>query len=505
MRAILDLAFRAVDGGILRGASLLVPIALRGEWLREWRNELWHVRRASIPAGAFSWSAQREVAAFCLGSVADALCLSRERPAAGEHPVAGSLAQQAYGSAGQCILWLAVLLGASTVLARLLPGVQAEHDAVRYKLNPGLLMIQRASTSMNESPSITAGQFADWRATRQRFFDGFAFYRNVHETPLLPAAHARMWNVAHASPGLIPLLGAPLQFAAPAAAEDRRMPGLILTHEAFVQDFHSDPRVAGRLLRLGRRTVRIAGVLPSVAWRLPGNPDVLLIEPAAPAATSSAPGFLIAHLSPLGQAAMVSDRIDIPVRGDDDDPGLWGICFAVQDETPLGIYLFALFLALLALPAVTSVSMSESAFSSHRPSLRRRACRWCFLGAKILLIAAIAYSISLDLSYGATDSYSPTAEFFQFAFSFCICLFGFRWALADQRHRCPVCLRRVTHPANVGVASCTFLGWNGTELMCMGGHTLLHVPALPTSWFSSQRWLYLDASWEFLFAGSGMG
>jgi hypothetical protein len=36
----------------------------------------------------------------------------------------------------------------------------------------------------------------------------------------------------------------------------------------------------------------------------------------------------------------------------------------------------------------------------------------------------------------------------------------------------------------------------------MGGHSLLHVPSLPTSWFSNQRWLLLDPSGEFLFAGS---
>ena len=75
----------------------------------------------------------------------------------------------------------------------------------------------------------------------------------------------------------------------------------------------------------------------------------------------------------------------------------------------------------------------------------------------------------------------------------------------DQRQRCPVCLNRVAHPAQVGLASRTFLAWNGTELMCTGGHTLLHVPGLPTSWFGTQRWLYLDASWEFLFAGTDAG
>ena len=90
----------------------------------------------------------------------------------------------------------------------------------------------------------------------------------------------------------------------------------------------------------------------------------------------------------------------------------------------------------------------------------------------------------------------------QLLWCFTICLFGFRWAVADQRKRCPVCLRRVSNPATVGLASRTFLGWNGTEMICMGGHALLHVPSLPTSWFSGQRWLYLDNSWDFLFADS---
>ncbi|HXR38699.1 MAG TPA: hypothetical protein VN776_06385 [Terracidiphilus sp.] len=36
----------------------------------------------------------------------------------------------------------------------------------------------------------------------------------------------------------------------------------------------------------------------------------------------------------------------------------------------------------------------------------------------------------------------------------------------------------------------------------MGGHTLLRVPSLSTCCSSRQRWLYLDTSWSFLFAGS---
>ncbi len=42
------------------------------------------------------------------------------------------------------------------------------------------------------------------------------------------------------------------------------------------------------------------------------------------------------------------------------------------------------------------------------------------------------------------------------------------------------------HPARVGQPSRSFLAWNGTELICVDGHGLLHVPEMPTSWFSTQ-------------------
>jgi hypothetical protein len=67
---VLALAVRLV--GI---AGRLVPIALRGDWEREWRAELWHLYRSLQAQGRLSG---RERAAFVLrsvGSVADALQL----------------------------------------------------------------------------------------------------------------------------------------------------------------------------------------------------------------------------------------------------------------------------------------------------------------------------------------------------------------------------------------------------------------------------------------------
>jgi hypothetical protein len=120
------------------------------------------------------------------------------------------------------------------------------------------------------------------------------------------------------------------------------------------------------------------------------------------------------------------------------------------------------------------------------------------------LLLPIVYFVSLDLAYLYTSINLSSSENLQIVFAFSICLFGLRWVLRDQRQRCPVCLKRLTHPARVGEPSRNFLAWNGTELICVAGHGLLHIPEMETSWFDTQRWLYLDPSWDVLFADPGL-
>ena len=128
--------------------------------------------------------------------------------------------------------------------------------------------------------------------------------------------------------------------------------------------------------------------------------------------------------------------------------------------------------------------------------------RWGFLFGKIALVLPIIFFLPLDLACMLRTIHWMQPQFIQFAASFCICLFALRWSLRDQRARCPVCLCKLSHPARVGEASRNFLAWNGTELICADGHGLLHVPELPTCWFDTQRWLYLDSSWSSLFVKS---
>lgn len=495
MSSLLSRGFHALDCSVLRVSSILVPPPHREEWQREWYSEFWHVSRERLPEDGFSWEAEREVVCFCLGSCADALCVRRyTNSSRGDAPAV-------HGSAPQCVLWLATALALCAVLARLLPGVQSELESARYHMRSGLLLIQDARSDDSSIPSIMPAQFRDWRNTRQRSFDAFAFYRILPDNAFLTGSRPMHWSIAHATPNLFSLLGYPIQ----PANIGSDLPAVLLSHRTWAREFRSDPHMAGRIVRLGHTSARVAAILPDGPWRLPGDPDAWLLESTSQISATSpnAPGYLIAHLSELGQEQMAGSHVAITAHGPaENDIDLAGSVICPDSEHPQGTFLFALFLALLALPAVTSVTLSDSNFSSHRPRLRRRIARWLFLAAKLVLMAAIGWFAALDLAYAGIDVSSQWAPFVQLVAGFVVCLFGFRWALADQQQRCPVCLRRVTHPARVGLASRTFLGWNGTEMMCLGGHTLLHVPSLPTSWFGAPRWMYLDHSWDFLFANN---
>jgi hypothetical protein len=76
-----------------------------------------------------------------------------------------------------------------------------------------------------------------------------------------------------------------------------------------------------------------------------------------------------------------------------------------------------------------------------------------------------------------------------------------RWIFADQRRRCPVCLRLLTEPVRIGTSSHTFLEWYGAESTCSRGHGLLHVAEGSASDSRSAKWLSLGDSWTGIFSG----
>ncbi|MFZ0413465.1 MAG: hypothetical protein WAM15_01340, partial [Candidatus Acidiferrales bacterium] len=146
-------------------------------------------------------------------------------------------------------------------------------------------------------------------------------------------------------------------------------------------------------------------------------------------------------------------------------------------------------LPLLILLTLNPLTLGEYPANRHAPSLTIRLRRWVFLAIKIALVVPIFLFASLALQ----PIFPPAPSILFFGL-----VFGLRWALTDQRQRCPVCLRLLTNPTRIGSPTQSILGWYGTELICTRGHGLLYVPGAPTSWCCTQRWQYLDPTWSSL-------
>src|SRR5579883_2225067 len=216
---------------------------------------------------------------------------------------------------------------------------------------------------------------------------------------------------------------------------------------------------------------------PPDAWRLPGKTDAWLLETGSRIETLHAytEGFVVARMQPdltLDNSQehwhMIVPQIGGGVEGFD--------CTSVTRSArePFLFLAFAAVLALLALPATTSLPLGEYPYNPQKQSLTLRLRRWIFLAAKLVLILPLVCFTALNSSQFFRDM-----QLVRIVITFAFMLAALRWMLRDQRSRCPVCLQFLRHPVHVGQPSRNFLAWNGTELICVVGHGFLHVPELP--------------------------
>lgn len=173
-------------------------------------------------------------------------------------------------------------------------------------------------------------------------------------------------------------------------------------------------------------------------------------------------------------------------------------------RAPILTYLVVIAVAFLLTSVTSSLSLGEYPAARSSPAHARRFHRWAFLAMKFLLIGPIILFGDYDVvklvsSASASKFVDPMALWStQPDAALVFFVIAFRWALHDQRRRCPVCLRLLNESASIGQFSHNFLEWYGTELFCVKGHGLLHIPEIATT-YSVQRWCDLDRSWRVLF------
>ena len=488
-----------VSRAILRMASLFVPLQERSEWVAEWEGELWHVWQACKTASPASSHDNSEVVAFCLGAFQDAFWLRRNR-----RP---SLPREhlRLGSPSRCGLSLVMLGMASIMVCICFPGGRRAMLPSPYPHPEDLVMVSKGGYSSAHLPTIQLADYESWTSSTRKLFTELAFYQPLRKRVHFAQHHSMELSVARATDNLFEVLKRPLLIKAPASVRIPELPAVILSQAAWRRYLHGDRRLAGQTMDIGGQQVQVIGVISENSWQLPGQIDAWVLEDERHlnALPSSSRGFVVARVNASGfPAGSAGQRYMVASQKPGEIDRYDCISLAQQAHEPVAIFLFTLLLACLALPATTPLPLGEYPVQNERLPSSRRLGRWLFLATKIALIVPVVYFSSLDLAYAGLPLSSPSAQYIQLVSSFFGFLFALRWALQDQRRRCPVCLRLLTNPARVGQASRNFLAWNGTELICSVGHGLLHIPELPTSWFSTQRWLYLDSSWKCLFSDS---
>ena len=489
----------------LRLASFLVPFSQRGEWLAEWCAELWHVRQSAASQSQtqrlLPW--RDPAICFCLGAFQDAFWLRREQPPSLPLRIARP------GSPSRCIFSLAALGAICILLCVSLPGPRQATLRSPYPNPDELVTISQGGYSSAHLPTIRLADYEAWTHTARRLYTDIAFYQVLRKRVRFATRESADLTVGRTSANLFDVLSyQPIEMDAEEQASQADLahaaftPAVILSRRAWQKYLHGDDLRSWKTLDIAGRKMTVLGVTPEDNWQLPGEIDAWIVEDNQQlhALPPYSRGYVIARVNASGfPAGHSGERSMLIAHANGMVDRYHCISLAEQARRPFAFFLFTVLLACLALPATTPLPLGEYPVHHKRTPSSARFRRWMFLAVKLALILPIAYFGSLDVAYSALPLYSPAAEYVQLTVSFFGLLFALRWTLQDQRKRCPVCLRLLTSPARVGQASHNFLAWNGTELICSVGHGLLHIPELPTSWFATQRWLYLDPSWNGLF------
>ncbi len=462
----LELVVRKVHFGLVWGASLLVPASKRRDWSEEWRTELWYVLRECSSKTSVHPRSVREATAFCMGAYRDAIWL-RKRSWQNQQSL-GRIG----GSASACVCLLMGIFLATWGVAHISSRVAAVNEMSRIRVSSFRLSDKLAAPCDCVFDARLDNQLQKSSAIPRRYFDGFSHYNITRETAWASSTPRMVWTVAHAPSNFFAVTNLSVQSFGNARTGPAKLPRLVLSEATWIRDFRGKQNIAGAELRVGSVDAIVAGVASRGSSNLPGEANAWLLDFYPQFQTDSAE-FVVGHLTPVGYFQM-GPR--------------WALSLA------------GMVLAFLLVPCIMRSPIGEYDKGAHKPSLVRRSRFWAFLITKIAFLLAIVYFASVDLDCVLVQPGSLFSGVLQGASAFILCCLGLSWAFRDQQRRCPVCLRRLSHPVEVGQPSRTFLAWNGTELVCERGHILLHIPGSPTSWFGAQRWVCLDGSWQFLFS-----
>ncbi len=480
---------------VIRLASLLVPAPQRSAWRKEWEGEMWHASLLYEERGYSRSAVRSQLRSFAWGSVVDAAWYRGRR--LDRESLARELSHHLQ-SPVFCIASMVAMIAIIAVASGFVPSTRDILMPLPYANSDRIATASQSSLAVSARSGIQTGWVRWWQGKSKLVAD-IATYVWKPQT-----AAGRSVLTAEVSDNFFSLLGVTAIRGRAFARGDAGACAdcVVLSYEFWRRLHGAGGAAAGGSIAIGGRPHKVIGVLPEEFWFLSRRIETWSLAHAVHATSG-----VVLRLAPDVAKRAAEAELESIVQ--EHGVSAW---LSVVDISPLQtrvrsvLWSFALALALAVL--ITVVSLRP-----HLPDLeicvsrreRRLAClRASFFAAKtgLLLIAVLLAGLEFTHAtaitmIGGTDALTEPLSTWLFLIA---SMGALSWSIYDQRRRCRVCLRRLGLPAHVGCPGCLLLDWAGTEMVCMEGHGMLHVPELAPCWQDPAKWTTLDASWQGLFA-----
>jgi hypothetical protein len=436
---------------LIRAAALLVPAGRREEWRKEWLAELHYAQEHAGEAQSY---------AFARGAFHDAIWQQRDF---WTFQRATRLAQAPWF----CLASLTAMLLLLVLASGWLPLTRQALLPLPYQDAGRIVTIAQAGT-VGTRAGVLSEDVAVWRQLSQTL-DAIATYR---------------WeagqSVAGVSENFFGVLGAKAGFHGCGPAENC----VVLSYDYW----RNLNRAAN--VNVDGKPYRVAGVTERGFWFLSPKITMWRIESPAVGVRTGVVGRLRADASEKDAVT----ELGAILRDTRQNP--WETIVELTGVTGRVHFVFWVFGFSVALACLILV-----------PTLRLRMPKWNpsaagFFLAKVCLLLAAVFLCGIEFTRASSITMLGGADGFT-AVSAWLFVMGstgaLAWSIADQRQRCRVCLKRLGMAAHVGCTGCLLLDWAGTELVCVEGHGMLHVPEMAACWQDPDRWTVLDETWQGLF------
>ena len=481
---------------LIRAASLLVPSFWRAEWRREWESELWHAS-AALEARADP-SARWKLWRFCCGAVADAIwhlrgVLDREALQRAVH--------RRTESASFCLACIATLMLLIVFCSGFLSRTRDIVTPLPYENAGRIVTVSRNNAALAMRAEVPFAWVRLWRGGG-RLTEGAAAYRWSKQVLTDSAGQSSRVAAARVSDNFFPLLGPQLSAGRMLLPGDAlRCPDCVILSHAFAR---AHGLAVGSSVSLAGSPRRVIGILDRRFWFL--SRDVAVWSVGVPKREDTGVGVIV-RLRPGIAPNAAEAELESSVQASGIAPWNSIVSLTVlQDRvrSVFGSFALGASLALVITLIGLRVRMPQPAQCRAALTGKRAWLRVLFFAARNILLLSAVLLAGIEFTHapaitmiGGTDTLTEPFATWMFLLASMAAL---TWSIHDHRRRCRVCHRRLGLAAHVGCRGCMLLDWSGTEMVCIHGHGILHIPEMLSSVQETERWTLLDESWQGLFA-----